>query len=174
MNPPEQNQQRTGTVMIFLACILVLGLLTLVFSDLLDRRENPNRNLAEYSASDAGGPREVVLQRSYGGHYIAPGTINGETVRFLLDTGATQVSIPATVAERIGLESGRRSWVSTANGTVPVYSTVLDEVTLGNIVMRNVSAHINPHIESDTVLLGMSFMKYLEIIQRDGQLTLRQ
>ena len=171
MNHPERNQQRTGTIMIYLACVLVLGLLTLLFSDLLDRRENPNRNITSNSDS---GSREVVLRRNYSGHYVAPGTINGKSVRFLLDTGATNVSVPAGVAEQIGLKPGRQQWVSTANGTVPVYATVLKEVALGNIAMRNVSAHINPNTQSDTVLLGMSFMKYLEIIQRDGKLTLRQ
>jgi aspartyl protease family protein len=150
---------------------MILGILTILFNNILDHRENPNRSLAEYSDS---GPREVVLQRNYTGHYVAPGTINGETVTFLLDTGATDVSIPGGVAAKLGLSQGRPAMVTTANGTIVVYDTVLDNVTLGNIAMHHVAAHINPYMNEDVVLLGMSFMKNLEIVQKGGQLTLRQ
>jgi aspartyl protease family protein len=171
MSDPQQSTHRIGTIMIYLACVLFLGILTLLFNDILDQRENPNRSLAGYSES---GPREVVLQRNYNGHYIAPGTINGEPVLFLLDTGATDISIPGDVAEKLGLSRGRPAMVTTANGTIVVYDTLLDDVTLGNIGMHNVAAHINPYMRDDVVLLGMSFMKNLEIIQKGGQLTLRQ
>ena len=156
--------------MIYMAWILLIGLVTLFFGKILDWQQNPNQGL-EYSAT---GPREVVLTRNRGGHYVAPGVINGEPVRFLLDTGATQVSIPQEVANRIGLLRGRPSLVSTANGTITVYDTRLNDVGLGNIVLHDIGAHINPHMLGDTVLLGMSFMKHLELVQRGDTLTLRQ
>ena len=169
-NNPEHGQKRLGNAMIYLAWVLVIGLLTLFFGKVLDWQHNPNQGL-QYSAT---GPREVVLKRNRGGHYIAPGVINGEPVRFLLDTGATQISIPQEVANRIGLLRGRPSMASTANGTITVYDTRLDEVGLGNIVLHDIGAHINPHMFGDTVLLGMSFMKHLELVQRGDTLTLRQ
>ena len=91
-----------------------------------------------------------------------------------MDTGATRVSIPAGVAARLGLTRGRPGRASTANGTIVVYATVLDRVTLGNLAMEGVHADINPHMQGDTVLLGMSFMKHLEMTQRGDRLTLRQ
>jgi aspartyl protease family protein len=95
-------------------------------------------------------------------------------VRFLLDTGATDVNIPAAIASRIGLSRGQAQRAMTANGTITVYRTQLDEVRLGNIALPDVRASINPHMPGDTVLLGMSFMRDLEMIQRDNTLTLRQ
>ena len=171
MSESTRTEQRIGSTMIVVACLIFLGLLTVLFDKVLDRHEDPNLNLAGYNA-DA--PREVVLKRNRSGHYVAPGYINGEPVRFLLDTGATRVSIPAVVARRLGLTRGRPGRVSTANGTIIVYATVLDQVTLGNLAMRDVYADINPHMQGDTVLLGMSFMKHLELIQRGDTMTLRQ
>lgn len=173
--PQPDGTRRMGGFMIHAAWIAALLLLTLLFNDVLDRQQNPNRDLAAYRAHDSsGGPLEVVLQRDRGGHYVAPGFINGEPVRFLVDTGATELSVPIDVAERLGLRRGRPSWVSTANGTITVFDTTLEEVALGPIVMRNVPGHINPAMPGDTVLLGMSFMRDLELVQKNGTLTLRQ
>ena len=171
MSESRNSEHRIGATMIVLACVLLLGLLTLLFDNVLERQQEPNLHLAGYS-QDA--PREVVLKRNRSGHYVAPGFINGQPVRFLLDTGATRVSIPAGVAARLGLTRGRPGRASTANGTIVVYATVLDRVTLGNLAMEGVHADINPHMQGDTVLLGMSFMKHLEMTQRGDRLTLRQ
>ena len=170
-NQTDQPQRRTGQVMLYLAFVIVLALLTLLFENVLDHQANPNRSL---QAGGSGSSADVVLYGDRSGHYVAPGSINGEPVRFLLDTGASSVSVPAGVAARLGLRRGRAGLASTANGTITVYDTRLDEVALGGIVQHNVRAHINPGIEGDTVLLGMSFMRNLELVQRDGTLTLRQ
>ena len=122
----------------------------------------------------ADGVREVVLRQNRAGHYVASGGINGQPVTFLLDTGATSVSIPASVAGRLGLKRGAAMRAHTANGTVTTYATRLDEVRLGNISLENVRADINPHMLGDEVLLGMSFLRKLEFTQRDRELTIRQ
>ena len=72
-----------------------------------------------------------------GGHYIAPGTINGHAVTFLVDTGASDVNIPARVAAAIGLRRGYPSRAHTANGIITVYNTVLDEVRLHTLRRRS-------------------------------------
>lgn len=172
MNPSDPTQRRLGTGMIVVACLLLLGLLTLFFDQRLERRDNPNRNLVSHT-TDAG-VREVVLQRHWAGHYLAPGRINGEPVRFLLDTGASDVSIPAALAPRLGLEPGAPLRVRTANGVITVFATVAKQVELGDIVLHNVRASLNPYADSDVVLLGMSFMRDLEIVQQGRTMTLRQ
>lgn len=170
MSDPEQAQRRTGTIMIYAFWLVLLGLFAMLFQHWLDKENKPNRNLV----ATGDGPREVVLKRGRGDDYLAPGFINGQPVEFLVDTGATLVSIPARIAERIGLKRGPSFEAVSANGTIRVHATIVDELTLGNIVMHEVRASINPHMTKDTVLLGMSFMKHLEMIQRGDELTLRQ
>jgi aspartyl protease family protein len=64
--------------------------------------------------------------------------------------------------------------VVTANGTIPVYLTTLDRIQIGKIVLYDVRASINPYMDEDEILLGMSFLRHLEFSQRDDQLILRQ
>jgi len=164
----EDTPRQIGKGMWAVAWVLFLGLLYLFFENKVNDRHNPNRNLI------AGSSNEVVLQRNRAGHYVAPGEINGHPVTFLLDTGATTISVPQQVAVRLGLKPGLRQQVGTANGVVDVYRTDLNQVTLGGITQMNVRGHINPHMSGETVLLGMSFMQYLEIIQKGNTLTLRR
>ncbi|MGI9334732.1 MAG: retropepsin-like aspartic protease family protein, partial [Gammaproteobacteria bacterium] len=86
----------------------------------------------------------------------------------------TDVSVPAGLARRIGLERGMPLQTHTANGTITTYRTRLASVVLGDIELGNVRASINPHMQGDEVLLGMSFLRNLELVQRDRTLTLRQ
>ena len=154
--------------LITMAWLSVFALMWWLFDDYLDRREFPNRSLVvEYDAMD-----ELVLRRNHVGHYLAPGTINGEPVVFLVDTGATQVSVPAHLAERLGLHAGSRGRAMTANGAVDIWHTRIDELGLGPFALANVRGHINPGMTSDQVLLGMSVLRHLEFAQRDGHLIL--
>jgi len=163
---------RTGRIMITIAWLLALLLLTGVFQGLLDWQRNPNANL-DGEITD-GGVREVRLARNRSGHYVAGGRINGIPVEFLLDTGATGVSVPGRLAERLGLRRGPPGIAETANGRIRVYRTVLDRVELGPIRLDGVGGSINPSSGVEQILLGMSFLKQLELIQRGDTLTLRQ
>lgn len=172
--PPQEDatNRRVGQGMLAAFWLLVLGLATLFCQDYLDQRVNPNQALSHHT--HASGLREVVLQRNAYGHYVSPGKINTVDVTFFLDTGATGVSIPAHIAEKIGLQRGYVYQSSTANGTIDVYSVELDKVELGNIQLYDVPGSINPHYQGDDILLGMSFLKHLEMTQKGNTLTLRQ
>ncbi|HDK37942.1 MAG TPA: TIGR02281 family clan AA aspartic protease [Thiolapillus brandeum] len=162
-----------GKGMIVASWMLLLLLLTLFFTGVLERRENPNSTPVGGVSSQ--GVKEVVLKRNVQGHYVASGMINGYPVIFLLDTGATHVAVSEALASKLGLEKHGDAFSRTANGVVAVRQTVLDRVTLGVIEMHNVRATILPELKpADQVLLGMSFLKKLELVQRDGSLTLRQ
>jgi len=169
---PESNSGRIGVLMTVLAWILVLGLLSAFFSDWMGKRDNPNQQVRTQLSAD--GAREVVLRQNRAGHYVANGAINGQTVTFLVDTGATMVSVPASIAGRLGLKRGVALRANTANGVVTTYSTRLDQVRLGDIELNNVRADINPGMRGDEVLLGMSFLRKLEFTQRGRELTIRQ
>jgi len=105
---------------------------------------------------------------------VASGSINNTPVVFLLDTGASDVSVPEKLAQAIGLKRGRPMIYQTANGTITVYATRLDKVDLGGIVLGQVRASINPNMQGNKVLLGMSFLKHLEFTQRGDTLILKQ
>jgi len=169
---PNREQRRFGTGMQVLAWISLLALLTLYFSDVLERQRNPNQAVA--TAVGEGGAREVQLERNRMGHYVASGTINGEPVVFLLDTGATGVAIPDALARRLGLPRGRPFMTATANGAARSYQTRLGEVAIGDIRLHDVEAAITPGLTMNEVLLGMSFLKHIEFTQRGTTLTLRQ
>ncbi|NVK42431.1 MAG: TIGR02281 family clan AA aspartic protease [Oceanospirillaceae bacterium] len=170
MNIPDPGPRRTGRLMWFAAWLSLLVVLVLGFDQWLEHQYNPNRQLA---AVNTEGPAEVVLQRNRAGHYVAPGLINGQPVQFLVDTGATRISVPEDLAQRLGLKPGFATRVTTANGIATVYDTRLHEVRLGSILLRNVPGNINPGMPGDMVLLGMSFIKDLELVQRGDTLTLR-
>lgn len=163
--------KKIGQSMIYMAWILFIGIVAFGFNKLLDKQNNPNQNVAVNYNDDR--IAEVKLLQNRRGHYVANGKINGQTVTFLLDTGATQISIPEKVAQRLRLKKGYPMQVNTANGSIKVFSTQLNSVSLGAITLNNLRGHINPFMEGDEILLGMNFMRHLEIIQRDKQLLLR-
>lgn len=166
-----RSGNKISQVMVSLAWISFLAMLVIGFDRFLEKRVNPNeRPEAVYTAD---GSAEVTLIQNRQGHYIADGKINGHWTTFILDTGATNLSIPGTVAKRMNLTEGRAERTRTANGDILVYRVTLDTVKLGSIELRNIAAHVNPHMAGDQVLLGMSFLKHLDLLQKDKQLTLQ-
>lgn len=157
--------------MLYVFWIAVLILTTAYFNHWLKARNNPNQTP---SATQNNGVNEVVLQRNPQHHYIANGFINGIEVTFLLDTGATQVSVPKHLAQKLGLKPGAIQYSNTANGTVETRATTINSLTLGTIRWENVQASINPGMLGDEILLGMSALKNVEFTHRNGTLTLRQ
>ncbi|WP_137821212.1 TIGR02281 family clan AA aspartic protease [Pseudomonas sp. D(2018)] len=163
--------RRAGRVMLVLAWGIGLILAARFFGIWEERQHNPNR---EPTSVHGDGYVEVRLASSRQGHYLLNGRIDGQGVTFLLDTGATQVAVPARLAERLGLAPGASVTLSTANGRVTGRRTQLQELRLGDIRLTQVPAIIVPGMDGDEVLLGMSALKQLEFTQRDGTLVLRQ
>lgn len=171
-NDPERERKRMGLGMQVAAWVVLIALLTWYFGGLIERQRNPNRNIATHYSE--GGLREVVLERNRQGHYVAVGAINGQPVEFLLDTGATTIAIPARVAHALRLPRGRSFRTRTANGITESYETRLGSVSIGDITLYDVEAGITPGLDSEQILLGMSFLRHIEFSQRGNTLTLRQ
>lgn len=112
----------------------------------------------------------IVLPASQGGHFVAQGQINGRQVQFVVDTGATNVALSQSEANRIGLDwkNGPRSLTQTANGTVPVHQVMLSSVKIAGIEVANVRATVVP-AEMPMVLLGNSFLDRFAM-RRDGDI----
>ena len=102
---------------------------------------------------------DIVLPMGPGGHFGGQGTINGKTVQFLVDTGATTMALSQREANRIGLDwqRGKPGLSQTANGPVPVYAVNLTSVRLGGVEIANVAAIVLP-ADMPVVLLGNSFL----------------
>jgi aspartyl protease family protein len=105
------------------------------------------------------------------------GTINGRTVRFLVDTGATTVAMNKSQAKQLGLDyrmTGERVIVSTASENVNGYRVRLRSVSLGKIKLRNVDAMVIDGHHPGPILLGMSFLGKLSVEKAGGVMKIRQ
>ncbi|MFI4923045.1 MAG: TIGR02281 family clan AA aspartic protease [Burkholderiales bacterium] len=116
----------------------------------------------------------VTLTADASGHFVTDGSINGATVKLLIDTGASMISLNSSEAKRIGLNylNGQHGQVSTANGLVPVYKVKLDTVKIGDITLNNVDALVHEGDNLPIVLMGMSFLNRVEMKREGSQMTL--
>jgi len=126
------------------------------------------------SAESTGARNAVTLAADSRGHFVTQGQVNGNSVRFLVDTGATLVALPAADARRLGIdyEKGARGYSSTAGGVVPVYRVKLDSVSIGGIEILGVDAVVLEGSGMNVALLGMSFLNRMEMRREGTTLTL--
>lgn len=118
----------------------------------------------------ASSAQSATLTANAQGHFIVDGQINGGTIRFLVDTGATAVSLSSVDASRLGIDyrKGQPSLMGTANGTAVAYKVTLNAVRVGDIVINNVDAAVLEGNQMPFALLGMSFLNRTEM-RREGQ-----
>jgi aspartyl protease family protein len=116
----------------------------------------------------------VTLGANSQGHFITLGQINGRAVQFLVDTGATSVSIPSSIAESAGIDyrKGQRGFTQTANGVAAAYKVVFDSVTVGDVTLYQVDGIVMEGKGMDVALLGMSFLNRMEMKRDGAQMTL--
>ena len=121
------------------------------------------------AAPSTGGRAQATLAADARGHFLTTGQINGQSVQFLVDTGASMISMNASEARRLGVNylKGERGYASTANGPAAVYKVRLDSVRVGDISITDVEALVHDGNALPLVLLGMSFLNRLEM-RRDG------
>jgi aspartyl protease family protein len=120
------------------------------------------------AAADKSGHARVVMKVQQG-HFFSAGSINGGTVNFMVDTGASLVSISVADARRMGINylHGAPGYTMTANGRAPVYLMKFDEVRVGDILLHNVDGAVIDGGGLPMALLGMSFLNRTNI-ERDG------
>lgn len=124
-------------------------------------------------ATGDGGASRIVLSATSGGHFWSNGSINGRAVRFLVDTGATNVSMSEVEAKRLGIDfaKGQRGYANTANGQVIAHRVSLGSVRVGDVTVYNVDATIVP-AQMDQILLGNSFLSRFQMKRENDTLTL--
>jgi len=124
-------------------------------------------------AAAASDREQATLAAGPGGHFVGEGAVNGTPVRFLVDTGASSIALPASLAQRAGIDfrKGEPGLSNTANGLVPVYRVNLATVRLGGIELNSVDAVVF-EAGLDTALLGMSFLNRVDMKREGDTMTL--
>ncbi|MDB5810673.1 MAG: hypothetical protein JWN94_2795 [Betaproteobacteria bacterium] len=122
------------------------------------------------SSAAGAGTQIVTLSASGNGHFVTTGQINGQSVQFIVDTGASFITLGGSDAKRLNINylGGQRVAMATANGVVPAYRVKLDEVRVGTVMLNNVDGIVQPETSMGVVLLGMSFLNRMEM-KRDGE-----
>jgi aspartyl protease family protein len=124
---------------------------------------------------DAGSSRTVSIHADSGGQFNTTGSINGASMRFIVDTGATFVSIGRSDAQKAGIDitKGEPVMMQTANGIVRASKVRLDAVRVGDVTLHSIEGIVHG-TDMPIALLGMSFLNRMEM-RRDGTvLQLRQ
>ena len=129
---------------------------------------------AAAQTSPAAAANYAVVPTNDRGDLVADGEVNGMPVRFVVDTGATFITLPAREASRLGLDyhNGQKVVMETANGTVFAYRLKLDTVRVGGIAVHNVDAVITEGNSLPIALLGMSFLNRTDMKREGTILTL--
>ncbi len=129
----------------------------------------------KYSSQGTILAEEVTLIRNPGSSgYWAKGRINGKDVTFLIDTGASHVVMNKDQARAFKIKRGNKKiQVSTATKIETAYQVTLDTVSVGDIELQNIPAIITKHKYPPYPLLGMSFLRHVEINQKNEQMTLK-
>jgi aspartyl protease family protein len=123
------------------------------------------------------GSRSVTLKRGNGGHFWADARVDGRRIEFVVDTGATAIALRESDAARLGLRPSEREYtvkVSTANGMTRAAPVVLKQVEVGDIVVRDVRALVQPDSALGVNLLGMTFLSKVRWTHDRGRLVLEQ
>jgi aspartyl protease family protein len=168
----KERQTEKQKKLVFLVCMTLIVTLAVYFHEplyVIDPKTQQPQTIV-----DSNGDVQVLIRQNEYGHYLFAGEINGKEVKFLLDTGATTLAIPAYIANYLGLVTGDPLYGNTANGVSKGYQTTAGVVKVGGIVLSDVEAAILPNMKGDHILLGMSFLKNLSIQQDEGQITITQ
>ncbi|HKU71604.1 MAG TPA: TIGR02281 family clan AA aspartic protease [Burkholderiales bacterium] len=119
--------------------------------------------------------QQATLTSDSVGQFVTTAQINGISVRFMVDTGATLVTLGSADAQRAGINyrSGQRATLQTANGTTTAYRVKIDSVRVGDIELTNVDgAVVEGKVMGELSLLGMSFLNRTDMKRSGDSLTL--
>ena len=166
---PVHRTVRRGAWGITAFWLLLLGLLFLGFDHMEKRRT------AGYQAHEGSGG-ELVIPRGPDGHFRVDGRVNGNAVSFLVDTGATSVTVSEALAQRAGLEGGQSVTFQTANGTLPGRLLRQVPVQAGHLALPGVTVAVGMvGKQPEIALLGQSFLSRfdIQILQNEMRLVPR-
>lgn len=134
--------------------------------------QNPMAASAETAANTAALTNgTAILSSDSRGHYSGSFRMNGKAVDGLVDTGASMVSLPESVARRLGFSAATldfRHPINTANGQTKGALVTLDRIEIGQVRVRNVTALVMKDEALSTTLIGNTFLKQLSGYKVEG------
>jgi len=169
-----------GRIFAVAGLVLVLGVLV---ARMADRTVHVPAAPAAMAAQPVPAPanssnsRSVTLSRGNGGHFWTDARVDGRRLEFMVDTGASQISLRASAAAQLGIHPTPRDYsvqIATANGLTRAALVQLRMVEIGNIVVRDVPALVLADGSLGVNLLGMSFMSRVRFTHDRGKLVLEQ
>jgi aspartyl protease family protein len=146
-----------STATIVLVWVLVGALIYWAFNFFILRQHNPNTQQLTVNSS-----AELRLKRSRDGHFRLSAQMNGEPIVFLVDTGASMVTMDQALAQRLQLTAGEAFITQTANGQVAGYWSQVARLTFGPYELSNLRVGVVPNM-SEEVLLGMNVLKNFSV-----------
>ncbi len=160
---PARGPRQTGLVPMLLFWFAVMGLLYALMTHYLQPKQ---------SQVLANG--DLIIERAQDGHFYTPGTINGRQVTFLVDTGASLVSVSEPFAQAAAMGGGAPTTFQTANGARAGRVVGGVEVAVGPVRVTNVKVGVGLSLGDDSqALLGQSFLSKFDITLRQNQMVLR-
>ena len=116
----------------------------------------------------------VSLYADSSGHFFGNMSVNGASLKYVVDTGATSVALNGTDAKRANIDylKGEKSVASTAGGQVVAYRVTVNTLKIGTIVLNNVDAVVIEGAFPEVVLLGMTALNRLEMKRDNTIMTL--
>lgn len=113
-------------------------------------------------------PVPLALKQHESGHYFVDGAINGKPLVFVIDTGASVVSLPSSTASAAGIACEKTALMETANGRTEACTAVIPELKFGHFVIKDAQSMIVPNLSQP--LLGMNILQHFKIAQDNGEM----
>jgi aspartyl protease family protein len=137
----------------------------------------PVHAVSPSSNTPSSNTRGLVVHASRGGHFAVDARVDGRRIPFMIDTGASQITIRESDASRLGFHPKERDYtirINTANGVGRAAQVDLRMVEVGDIVVRDVPALVVPDNVLNVNLLGMTFLSRVRWSHERGKLMLEQ
>jgi aspartyl protease family protein len=168
-----------------LAFMLLMGVGAIGAARYLEHVANPTGNAMAVTATARPAPapavspgiRTVTLNNDGRGHFQVEARVEGRSIDFLVDTGASTIALRESSAAKIGIHPSPSDYsvrMQTANGVGKAARVRLDRVEVADILVRDVDALVVPDEALSTNLLGMSFLSRVKWAHDRGRLVLEQ
>ena len=110
----------------------------------------------------------LILKQRGNGHYFLEATVNDKVLTFLVDTGATGVALPMSIARSANIHCRNKIYLQTANGVAEGCTTIIPKLVFGPFTLTDIPAVISENLSQP--LLGMNVLQKFKVEQNEGEM----